>query len=120
MRRRGRYAIDVVLGGVPGEFLRLASALLLVDLVENLPEVDLRSVIRLDQSLGHIVEVVCSFGLRAEVLSACAGLVEEQPGEGIEYRGLPGGIVAVDAGALASEVELRRAYALEVLQLDVE
>ena len=102
------------------ELLRSRAALFLIVLVKDLSERHQPSAVHGELRLGGVVEVVNvpvrALGLGGVALGPGAGAVKKEPRQRIEQGGLAGGVIAVNAGALALEVECGGLDALEILK----
>ena len=113
-------AVDLVVNGIPGVFLVRAATLALPNFVKGLFQDHGLAVVQLEGAgcaVFQVVQVpVGALGLGVPVLRPCAGFAEKQPGDGVENGGLAAGVPAVNAGAVAVQLDFLMLQALEVFK----
>ena len=88
--------------------------------MKDLPERHQPAAVHYELRLSGVVKVVDipvrALGLGGVALGPGAGAVKKEPRQRIEQGGLAGSVIAIDAGALALEVECGGLDALEILK----
>ena len=115
-----RDAVDLVVNGIPGVLLCGAATLALPYLAENLFQGHGLAVVQPEGAGCAVFQVVQipvgSLCLGVPVLRPGARLAKKQPGDGVENSGFSAGVPAVNAGAVAVQLDFLTLQALEVFK----